>query len=182
MSISAKRGKNAAISGRYGEDTIESLMICSGFPVCDFNRYDKTTPMAVRQYPAPHPFRPKEDRAGKNDFMLFTGFKMIYCQVKNQNTSGTCDEKLAFAFDIARFGISELHFDEFALILLGTWWPSNLGIIEYAERKCREMEMLAQGVRNKITARVIMGPKEVANWLCGMPKKTTGNGLFYKHD
>jgi hypothetical protein len=177
--MTKSRGRQAAKSGLYGEATIESMMMLAGFPVVDYKKYDGTTPQAVRQYPCPHPYRPEKDvRAGANDFMLFSGEINAYCQVKNQNCSGTCDEKLSFAFDIARYAIHDKPFDVFALMLMGQWWPENPGIIEWAKVKCSEFEMLASGTRRKVTARVLVGPKDVSDWLVSIPKKETGNALF----
>lgn len=174
------RGRQAAISGQYGEETVEALMCSAGFTVVDYNNYDGSTPMAVRQYPMPHPYRPEDPRSGKNDFMLFTGVVKAYCQVKNQSSSGTCDEKLSFAFDIARYGLTDDPYDLFALILMGTWWRDNPSIVEWARQKCQEFEMLANGVRKKVTAVVLVGPKEVARWLGAIQTRTVTNGLFVK--
>jgi hypothetical protein len=176
----ARRGRNASIAGRYSEDVVESMFPLIGFPIYSFATYDGSTPSVVRQYPAPHPYRPTEKRAGKNDFMIFTGVEKVYCQVKNQDGSGTCDEKLSFAFDIARYCLTDDRFDRFALILLGKWWPSHPGIIEWAQRKCTEFQMLAEGTRSRIKAEVIVGPKELSAWLQTLPTKASNKSLFQR--
>jgi len=178
--MTKRRGRSAAISGQYGEETVEAMMTAAGFPVVDYKNYDGSTPVAVRQYPTPHPYRPEEPRTGKNDFMLFSGVVKAYCQVKNQNGGGTCDEKLAFAFDIARFSLSDSPYDLFALILLGTWWKEHPNIIEWAKKKCQEFEMLAGGVRAKVKASVLVGPRELSSWLVSIPTEDASNGLFRK--
>jgi len=169
------RGKRAANSGLYGEETFLSLLELTGFPVVSWSNHHGETPVAIYQYPVPHPYRPEEVRAGKNDCMLMTGESTIYCQVKTQNSSGTCDEKLAFSFDIARFALNDRPFDVYALILFGTWWPENPGIIEWAKRKCAEFEMLAGGQRKQVRARVLVGPRETSEWLQGLTKIRHGN-------
>ena len=111
--------------------------------------------------------------------MLETGRARVYCQVKNQNGSGTTDEKLAFAFDIARYALSDDPYDIFALLLLGTWWPENPGIIEWAKRKCQEFQMLAGGMRKPVEAKVIVGPRGIASWLNELPTTVKTTGLFH---
>jgi hypothetical protein len=175
------RGRSAAINGQYGEETVEALMTASGFPVVDYVHYDGSTPVSVRQYPMPHPYRPDDPRSGKNDFMMFSGVVKVYCQVKNQNCSGTCDEKLSFAFDIARYGLMDDPYDLFALILMGTWWRDNPNIVEWAWKKCQEFEMLANGMRSKVKAVVIVGPIELSSWLRNIKVVRETNGLFPKH-
>ncbi len=177
--MSKTRGQRAAKSGIYGEDVFQGILEAADFLVVPWRSYDKeTTPVAVSQYPVPHPFRPDTTRTGKNDFMLFTGQETVYCQIKNQNGSGTTDEKLAFTFDIARYALNDRPFDLYLLILLGTWWPQKPGIIRYAERKCREFEMLADGVRLPVKAKVLVGPKEVGIWIRNLPTVRKSNGLF----
>jgi hypothetical protein len=177
--MTKQRGRRAAKSGAYGEQTAESMFHLAGFAVVDFRKYDGGTPTAVRQYPVPHPFRPYKERAGANDFMLFTGLTRVYCQIKNQDSSGTTDEKLSFAFDVARYALTDEPYDIFALVLLGRWWPQNPGIIEWANRKCTEFEMLAGGIRAATQARVFVGPKELAVWLSTLETKTTiGDGML----
>jgi hypothetical protein len=174
-----KRGQNAAKSGAYGEDVFQGLLEAANFPVIPWNKYDKeTTPVAVSQYPVPHPFRPDTNRTGRNDFFLFTGAQKVYCQVKNQNGGGTTDEKIAFTFDIARYALSDRPFDLYLLILLGMWWPQKPGIIKYAKRKCREFEMLADGIRLPVKAQVLVGPKEAGVWVREMPVVAKHGGLF----
>ena len=179
--MTKQRGRLAAISGQYGEETVEALMTAAGFPVVTYPNHEGSTPIAVRQYPMPHPYRPDDPRSGKNDFMLFSGVIKAYCQVKNQNSSGTCDEKLSFAFDIARYGLSDDPYDLFALILMGTWWRDNPNIVEWARKKCQEFEMLANGVRAKVKATIIVGPRELSSWLRNIPTSQTTNGLFRTH-
>ena len=168
-----RRGKNAARSGKSGEDIVETMMSLAGFPVVTFKNYDGSTPMCVKQFPVPHPYRPEHDRAGANDFMLFSGEVAAYCQVKNQNSPGTCDEKLAFAFDIARYAVNDKPFDVFALILLGTWWVDNPSIVDWARNtKCKEFESLSRGTRRDVSSVVIVGHLELRDWLLSLPKST----------
>jgi len=108
--------------------------------------------------------------------MLFTGCDKVYCQVKNQDSSGTTDEKLSFAFDIARYALTDDPYEQFALILLGRWWPQNPGIIEWATRKCTEFEMLAGGTRASVRAVVLVGPMQLGEWLTGLETKRDQNG------
>lgn len=173
-----KRGRHAAQSGMYGEQTFLSLLEASRYSMYKASKYDGSTPAAIEQYPVPHPFRPDSSRAGRNDVMLETGLQRIYCQVKNQNQGGTCDEKLSFSFDIARYALSDQPFDCYSLVLLGVWWPQMPGIIEWAKRKCSEFEMLAGGMRRTVTARVLVGPRDVASWLAEVPVKKKSVGLF----
>lgn len=167
------RGRNASNSGRYGEDTVEAMLRMAGFAITNNKLLRDRRPTAVRQYPVPHPFRPESPRAGKNDFMLFAGDVKAYCQVKNQTCSGTCDEKLSFAFDIARYAVNDEPFDVFALILLGTWWQNNRHIVEWARAKASEFESLARGTRRKVSAVVLVGPVELSDWLKTLDVDTT---------
>jgi len=176
--MSNLRGKRASKSGLYGEETFSALLDMAGFTTVSWKKHDGSTPAAVYQYPVPHPYRPSEPRAGKNDYMLFTGKAKIYCQVKNQTSSGTCDEKLAFSFDIARYALTEQPFDVYALLLFGPWWAENPGIVEWAQRKCVEFEMLAGGTRAKTTARVLVGPQEIGKWLRSLQVVQHNCGLF----
>ena len=172
------RGRNASNSGRYSEDTVEAMLRLAGFVVVNNKAQRDARPTAVRQYPVPHPFRPDSPRAGKNDFMLFAGGVKVYCQVKNQTSSGTCDEKLSFAFDIARYAVNDEPFDVFALILLGTWWPNNPHIIAWANSKASEFEALARGTRRDVSAVVLVGPGELSEWLTTLdinPNISSGN-------
>ena len=155
-----RRGRQASLSGAYGESIFASLCSVKDLPVVNYREWLKTKPACVAQFPCPHPFRPGQTRGGKNDYMV-SARKTIYVQVKNQQTSGTTDEKLAFAFDIARYSLASHRFDEFWLVLLGIWWPQKPGIIEYARNKCREFEMLANGLGTSVKARVIVGPMEL---------------------
>jgi len=165
--MSVKRGRMAARSGLYGEDVAEAL-ISQVLPICSFSDWNETIvfPIAVKQYPTPHPYRPEKKRAGKNDFMLFgfDGFR-IFMQVKNQEVGGTTDEKLSFTFDIARFAITDTPYSEYWLVLLGKYWATQPGLLEYCQRKCREFEMLIDGTRRNVSARVIVGPIELAHCL-----------------
>lgn len=181
--MSKRRGKNAACSGRYGEDTFEALLRLAGFVIVDNDSLRGERATAVRQYPVPHPFRPNSPRSGKNDFMLFVGKQKIYCQVKNQNSSGTCDEKLSFAFDIARYAVNDDPYDTFALILLGTWWRDNHDIVEWAKTKATEFECLARGTRRTVSAIVLVGPNELSIWLnsLGIDRELTSGTLFDIH-
>lgn len=175
-----KRGRRANASGQYGEATVESMCELAGFRVVPYLQYNGDTPMMVRQYPVPHPFRPDVPRSGKNDFMLFSGVTKAYVQVKNQDRSGTCDEKLAFAFDIARFAVYDTPFDLFALVLLGQWWIQRPLIPEWARKKCAEFEMLCNGTRLATKAKVIVGPKELSSWLMSIERRTTHtNGRLF---
>lgn len=167
--MSKKRGHRAARSGLYAERTFLGMLKLVRYNITTKRNYDGSTPAALYQYPVPHPFRPHTNKTGKNDCMLETGVKRVYCQIKNQDSNGTCDEKLAFSFDLARYALSDEPFDLYVLILLGTWWPRNPGIIEWARRKCSEFEMLAGGRRCPVKAEVLVGPEEVADWLLQLP-------------
>jgi len=176
--MSKLRGRRASKSGIYGESIFKGLLDAAGYNVTHVRDYDGSTPAAITQYPVPHPFRPDTVRAGRNDCMLETGVKRVYCQVKNQDGSGTTDEKLAFSFDIARYALSDSPYDIYALVLLGTWWNDRPGIVEWATRKCTEFEMLAGCQRREVSACVVVGPEQAATWIRSLPTRQVRRGLF----
>ena len=175
-----RRGRQAALVGKYAEDTVESIFVSAGYDVITFDEWEsqQISPCVVKQYPVPHPYRTGRERAGKNDFMLINGYR-CYIQVKNQNGSGTCDEKLSFAFDIAKFGVIQLNCTEFWLVLLGTWWPQNNGIIKFCHRKCDEMRILTQSAGKCVTARVFVGPKPLSTHLNGIGRPQESAGILF---
>lgn len=161
MALKTKvRGRRAAKSGQYGEQTAQGIFEAAGWPVVN---YKKDMPIlgsrVIRQYPVPHPFKSGETRSGRNDFMIEASHR-VYVQVKNQNSHGTTDEKIAFTWDYASYCMTDDPFDEFWLVLLGTWWTD--GMVEYSRRKCHEFEFLNRRVRKEVSAQVIRGPLELA--------------------
>ena len=166
-----KRGRNAVKSGKSGEDIMEASTM-PYMPVMSYREYiqlehPRTHPIAVRHHPSAHPFRPhpgEKDREGENDFMLIAN-KNIFVQVKNQNGSGTTDEKLSFAFDIAHYTLTKTPFDRFMLVLLGTWWVDRPNIPEFCRRKALELSLITEAGGRRVEADVIVGPIELAKKL-----------------
>lgn len=156
-------GRNAGKSGRQGESFVEGCFIAAGLPVLTYKEYEAKKmfpmgPIAIKQYPVTHPYRPKSKRAGKNDFMTHGLARRWYIQVKNQNASGTTDEKLAFAFDYAAYTVRDDSFDVFLLVLLGDHWTP--GMLDYCRNKCREFEFLNARVGSHTEAAVAASAPE----------------------
>ncbi len=166
-----KRGRNAVKSGKSGEDITEGS-IMPYMPVMAYKDFVKLPlceirPVAVRHHPSAHPFRPnpgEKDRNGENDFMLIAD-KTIFVQVKNQNGSGTTDEKLAFAFDIAHYTLTKTPFDRFMLVLLGDWWVARPNIPAFCRRKAMELSLITEAGGRRVEVDVIVGPIELAKKL-----------------
>jgi hypothetical protein len=140
-----KRGRKAQASGKMGEDISEGLMM-PYVDVIDYNDfkykdlfpgpYPFMDPICLRQYPSTHPFRRGgSNRKGRNDFMWFAEKEDISLQIKNQDSNGTTDEKLQCVFDIARRNLLFTPYNRFVLVLLGTYWESRTGAVEYARTK-----------------------------------------------
>ncbi len=172
-----KRGRNAVKSGKLGEDIMEAS-IMPYMPVMGHKEYIKLEqpriqPVAVRHHPSAHPFRPnpgEKSRTGENDFMLIAN-KTTFVQVKNQNGSGTTDEKLAFAFDIAHYTLTKTPYDRFMLVLLGTWWVDRPNIPEFCRRKALEISLLTEAGGRRVEADVIVGPIELAKKLAELHER-----------
>lgn len=158
--MNRKRGRNASRSGLFGEDNFESILIAAGWAEGNPDMFSDER-LYTRQYPVPHPYR-ESSRSGRNDFMLHSSEHGVYVQVKNQDSSGTTDEKLSFAFDIAFFALAEIRFDQFWLVLLGKWWPQRPKLIEFCKRKGSQYENLALQAGHDVSFNVLVGQKEVA--------------------
>lgn len=121
------RGRNASRNGAYNEQSFTSLLDCAGV------QYDS-------QFLFKHPWGKK----GYSDVLITSrDSRIIVVQNKNQNVSGTCDEKIPFQFDIARWMLGEFLFHEFWMVLGGTYWSTTQGTlrVEAYERKAAEFRM-----------------------------------------
>jgi len=172
--MGSKRGRAANSSGKQGENTAEALFI-PYMPVLMYkewtNEIHYPPPVAVRQYVVPHPWKGGDDRRStpKNDFMLFLTDRTVYVQVKNQTSDGSTDEKLIASFEIARFAMGEARFDEFWLVLLGSYWGKHMSLLAYCSTyKCQEFHLLTSGMGVSAIARLFHGPIELAEHLKGV--------------
>ncbi len=164
-------------SGKSGEDITEGSII-PYMPVMTYKDFIKrpesdTQHVAVRRHPSAHPFRPgidEKDRNGENDFMLLAN-KTIFVQVKNQGGSGTTDEKLAFAFDIAHYTLTKTPFDRFMLVLLGDWWVERPNIAKYCRRKALELSLITEAGGRRVEVDVTVGPIELAEKLAELHRE-----------
>lgn len=170
------RGKKAVISGQYGEDTFEGAIIPYVPSVVWFNEfeyadlypgpYPDELRVVVRQYRTKSPFNAGGTRSqAKNDFMVFSNGK-IFCQVKNQNTGGTTDEKIVAAFRMAQYALTTTPYDRFLLVLLGTHWRTKERLIRWArEDAAPKMEMDWAVFGGKVSVDITHGPIELAKKL-----------------
>lgn len=148
------RGRRASKSGRHNEDLFACLLDAAGY------EYVEDNPVAgqyCRQSKFSHPW----GKRGKQDAFLVTHYGVrVLVQNKNQNGSGTVDEKLPFQFDIARWTLYDMQFDEFWLVLGGTWWrePHGERVIEALKRKAEETDAMVQG---RMKSRVLIHPSSV---------------------
>lgn len=139
--MSAKRGRNASNSGKYNEESFCSYLDMAGLA------YETQVKFV-------HPWK-KDGRAD----VLIKGRKLVLVQNKNQNTNGTCDEKIPFQFDLARWSHHELKFEEFWLVLGGRYWGTEQGklrILAYI-RKAQELEAFMMG---RVVSKVLIQPSK----------------------
>ncbi len=166
MKKTPKRGRRAAKSGIQGEDVLHGAVI-PYMPVINWKDFQKLPPdersfVTVRQYPSAHPYRPDRTNGGMNDFMIFGQYKTIFVQVKNQNTSGTTDQKLSFAFDIAHYTLTRTPFDRFILVLLGDWWVKTPSIPKFCRQKAAQLALATEAGGRRVEVDVVVGPIELA--------------------
>jgi len=135
------RGRNASLFGRHNEDTFEAKLVDCGYgESCD--THNLRTHSFTKQFPFNHPWK----KRGKGDFLLRTpGDVLVLVQNKTQNKSGTTDEKIPFQFDVARWSLTELQFDEFWMVLGGVFWATPQGgvRVEAYKKKAKETDVLA---------------------------------------
>ena len=139
--VNRTRGRRASKNGAHNEQTFLNLVEMGNIPF-------------VQQFPFPHPWTD-----GKGDVLLLpTSGVRIVVQNKNQNSSGTCDEKVPFQFDIARWAIPTFAFDEFWLVLGGTYWTTSQGGLRVAvyNKLAEEFNLRNMGV----TAKVFLHPSD----------------------
>lgn len=135
------RGRNAGDAGRYNEDSFTSYLDLAGLPY-------------QTQVKFMHPWK----KDGRADVLIMTTPRILV-QNKNQNVSGTCDEKIPFQFDIARWSHAELVFGEFWLVLGGRYWSTEGGQLRVNAycMKAKEFEAL---MMNRVTAKVLLQPSK----------------------
>lgn len=153
--MSKKRGRNASVNGRYNEDTFVGLLECAGYTLTR-----KKVP-EVWEYNQQSGFVHPWGKKGQSDCMLMTPCgKIAVVQNKNQNVSGTVDEKIPFQFDIARWSLFDLKFDEFWLVLGGTYWRTAAGQLRVDAyiRKGTETDAMTQG---RMKSRVLLQPSSM---------------------
>ena len=146
-----KRGRNASRNGKHNEELFAAFLDVGGYELVD---NDPSVGQYTRQSLFSHPWGKK----GKQDAFLVTWTgKRVLVQNKNQNGSGTTDEKLPFQFDIARWTLFDLHFDEFWLVLGGTWWRTKKGqqVVSACKRKGSETDAQTMG---RMVSRVLLHP------------------------
>ena len=162
-----KRGRNAAAQGKRTENVVSATLM-PYVDVIDWRDYKKqygltdqdslkvkpSSPVAIRQFPVAHPYRP-EARHGKQDVVLFANGHRIYIQIKSQTSSGSCDEKLSFAFSIARQNAE--FADGFILILLGPRWDKLSGLRAAMKQECEQLR------RYDVWSHVVIGEMELAD-------------------
>lgn len=150
-------GSKAATNGQRAENMFSSRALKFGihtYTVSEVETLRPQRPYLVSKHPITKPYGSKK-RKGENDFMLFTALGVVYVQVKNQNGSGTTDEKIAFSFDLAQSSYDspdDEPFNEFWLVLHGSWWGQTDGQLEFFERKAKQLGLLCPG----LTGRVVM--------------------------
>ena len=130
------RGRNASRNGAYNESSFSAMLECAGVD------YDP-------QFCFSHPW----GKRGFSDVMIHTAdSRKIIVQNKNQNVSGTCDEKIPFQFDIARWMLGEVLFHEFWLVLGGTYWTTCAGEmrVKAYNRKADEFRMFCPQTKAKV--------------------------------
>ena len=160
--MAKKRGRNASLNGAYNEESFIGLLECAGY------HYTKKHIPDVKEYNQQSWFSHPWGKRGQSDCMLQTsGGKIVLVQNKNQNVSGTVDEKIPFQFDIARWTLFDIKFDEFWLVLGGTYWRTDSGKLRIAayKRKGVESDGMTQG---RMISRVLLQPsKELVYCITG---------------
>jgi len=170
------RGRRAVESGQYGEDSAEAAFYPHVQNICNFKEFEHRElypgpypadmpPVVIRQYPVRNPFNKCGERNARNDFMIFAG-ERIFCQVKNQNKTGTTDEKIIAAFSIAQFALTTTPYDRFLLVLLGVHWKRKAELIARARTLIApQMELNWQVFGGKVAVDIVHGPLELATKL-----------------